>query len=83
MKCSARLAFLASSFSFFETFLFVMGSNLEKEHFLFNKIAFFGNKEIGSTPLGFHRSYDFFMFLIRFSLFITYLKYTLVVQPYS
>ena len=66
VKCWVKLAFCASSLSFLATFLFVMGSNFENEHVLFNKIASFGNKVIGSTPLGPHRKsvlFFFFFFL--------------------
>ena len=80
VKCSVKLAFCASSLSFFATFLFVMGSNFENEHVLFSKIASFGNKVIGSTPFGTHRN-SIYVFFIR--LFIIYSQYILLVKPYS
>ena len=74
VKCWVKLAFCASSLSFFATFLFVMGSIFENEHILFNKIASFGNKVIGSTPLGPHRNsiYVFFFFFTNILLVKSY-----------
>ena len=74
VKCWVKLAFCASSLSFFATFLFVMGSIFENEHILLNKIASFGNRVIGSTPLGTHRvSVLCFFFFFFFFLQIYYL----------